>query len=203
MQPDNIRPAARTANIVLSDMGLLPVEGRARAQCFLYRNCDDSAQALWSKPAAMPAFRWPMCAAARWLWQFCRRAAATKKSAENRRFFKSCRAQKGSLHVGAATAALKGHLRIVGRVAVLGIEHDDDRADLDPGVEVDDVLIGHADAARGNRRADIFRLVGAVDAEHGVAAALEEIERARAERIVDAAWHRCRQTFDALVNVLG
>jgi len=42
-------------------------------------------------------------------------------------------------------------------------EHDDNCADLDPIVEVDDVLIGHADAARRDGSANIFGLVGAVN----------------------------------------
>jgi hypothetical protein len=42
-------------------------------------------------------------------------------------------------------------------------EHNDNRAELDAIVEVDDVLVGHADAARGDGAADIFRLVGAVN----------------------------------------
>ena len=42
-------------------------------------------------------------------------------------------------------------------------EHDDNCADPDPIVEVDDILIGHADAARRDGSADIFGLVGAVN----------------------------------------
>ncbi len=42
-----------------------------------------------------------------------------------------------------------------------------------------------------------------MDAEQGVLVALVEIERAGAERIVDAAGHRGRQAFDALVDVGG
>ena len=42
-------------------------------------------------------------------------------------------------------------------------EYDDNCADLDPIVEVDDVLIGHADSTRRNSSADIFGLIGAVN----------------------------------------
>ena len=42
--------------------------------------------------------------------------------------------------------------------------HDHARADLHPVVEVDDVLVAHADAARRDRVADRPGLVGAVDA---------------------------------------
>ena len=65
-------------------------------------------------------------------------------------------------------------------------QHHHRRAELDPVVEVDHVLVGHADAARGDRRADVFRLVGAVDAVQRVLVAGEEIEAARAQRIVRA-----------------
>ena len=83
------------------------------------------------------------------------------------------------------------------------VEHDHNGAHLDPVVEVDHVLIGHADAARRNRLADIFRLVRAMDTEQRVAAALMQIQRARAERIVRAATTMLRQAFDALVDVRG
>ncbi len=62
--------------------------------------------------------------------------------------------------------------------------------DLDPVVEVDHVLVGHADAARRDRLSDIFRLVGAVDAEQRVLAALVEIDAARAH--ADCAGRRRR-----------
>jgi hypothetical protein len=51
---------------------------------------------------------------------------------------------------------------------VLRFQHHYDGADADAIIEIDDVLVGHADAARGDRRADIFRLVGAVNAEQRV-----------------------------------
>ena len=62
-------------------------------------------------------------------------------------------------------------------------EDDDDCAWLHPIHEIDDVLVGHADAAGRDGLADIFRLVGAVDAVQGVLVALVKVDRPRAERI--------------------
>ena len=42
-------------------------------------------------------------------------------------------------------------------------------------IEIDDVLVEQPDAARGHRMADALRLVGAVQAEIGVAAVAVEI----------------------------
>src|SRR5262249_4114304 len=67
-------------------------------------------------------------------------------------------------------------------------QHDHLGADADPTVEVDDVLVGHAEAARRHRLADGFRLVRSMDAiERGA-----EIHRARTERIGAAALHVAR-----------
>src|SRR5262245_54846425 len=68
-------------------------------------------------------------------------------------------------------------------------DHNDFRADLHAVVEIDHVLVAHADAARGHRGADRPRLVGAMNAIERRA----EIERARAERIFRAASHVGRQ----------
>ena len=54
---------------------------------------------------------------------------------------------------------------------------------LNPIIEVNDILIGQADAARRHEAADGRRLVGAVDPVDGLA----EIESARAQRIAFAA----------------
>src|SRR5262249_2224824 len=62
-------------------------------------------------------------------------------------------------------------------------KHDDGSALLHPAKEVDDVFIGHADAAGRYGLADIFRLVGAVDAIQRVLVAFVEVERACAQRI--------------------
>src|SRR6185437_173028 len=75
-------------------------------------------------------------------------------------------------------------------------------AGLDPLIEIDDVLVSHADAARGDRLADIFRLVGAVDAVERVLVALEQIHRARAHRIVRAGADEVRD-FHALLDFRG
>ena len=51
--------------------------------------------------------------------------------------------------------------------------------------------------------ADIFRLVGAVNAEQRVLVALEEIEAARAQRIVRAAVDEVRNVAEPLLDVGG
>src|SRR5262245_36081778 len=56
-------------------------------------------------------------------------------------------------------------------------ENDDRRSHSHPLVEIDHVLVGHADAAGRYRTADVFRLVGAVDAIQRVLAPLVEIDR--------------------------
>src|SRR5262249_28290559 len=43
------------------------------------------------------------------------------------------------------------------------LEHDDPGADIDPAIEIDDVLVAHSDAARGDVGADGPGLVGAVN----------------------------------------
>src|SRR5450830_503153 len=75
--------------------------------------------------------------------------------------------------------AARGHLRTERRAALMRRQDYHDGAHLDPLVEVDDVLVGHTDAARGNRLTDIFRLVGAVDTIEGVLVAVEQIHGAR------------------------
>src|SRR4051812_26953542 len=64
--------------------------------------------------------------------------------------------------------------------------HVDGRPGGHPVVEIDDVLVEHAHAARGDLLADAPRLVGAVDAEQGVVPVLVEVEGARAEWVVEA-----------------
>src|SRR5262245_23186641 len=76
--------------------------------------------------------------------------------------------------------------------------HDHGRADFDPAVEIDHVLVGQADAARRRRRTDRVRLVRAVDAVKRRA----EIHRARAQRIVDAAGHVTRQVGPAFEHLV-
>ena len=50
-----------------------------------------------------------------------------------------------------------------GECPVIWREDYNNRAEFDAIIEIDHVLIGHADAARGDGSADIFGLVGAVD----------------------------------------
>src|SRR6185437_8445321 len=117
------------------------------------------------------------------------RAAAAWRTAGNRAsharrltFLKTKTAPSGAVFyslrpVLVEQAAARSHPRIERRVALVRCQHHHDGAGLDPLVQVDDVLVGHADAARGNRLADIFRLVGAVDAVERVLVALEQIHR--------------------------
>src|SRR5438067_640843 len=72
-------------------------------------------------------------------------------------------------------------------------QYDDARADLHPPIQVDYVLVGKAEAARRDRLADRLRLVGAVDAEEGVA----EIHGTRAEGILRSTLHVARQVGPA------
>src|SRR5580765_4603150 len=62
-------------------------------------------------------------------------------------------------------------------------EHDDDPAWLQPIHEIDDILVGHADAAGRDGMANVFRLIGAVDTVQRVLVALVKIDRPRTERI--------------------
>src|SRR3954447_23148219 len=62
-------------------------------------------------------------------------------------------------------------------------------ADRDAVVEVGDVNIDQAEAARRNFGADRVRPIGAVDAVHRA----PEIHRARAERVAGATGHEARQ----------
>src|SRR5450759_1533834 len=71
--------------------------------------------------------------------------------------------------------AARRHLRTERRVALVRRQHHHHGAVLVALVEGDDVLVGHADVTRGNRLADIFRLVGAVDAVEGVLVTREQV----------------------------
>src|SRR6185437_6258247 len=66
-------------------------------------------------------------------------------------------------------------------------------------VEVGDVVIGHAEAAGRYRLSDGFRLVGAVDPVQRRA----QIQRAGAERVVDAAGHVARDVVAARQHLGG
>src|SRR5829696_401541 len=65
--------------------------------------------------------------------------------------------------------------------------------DRHTAVKVRDVLVQHADAAARDLVADGPGLVGAMNAEQGVAAVLVEVERAGPERIVEPALLEARQ----------
>jgi hypothetical protein len=73
-------------------------------------------------------------------------------------------------------ARLKSKIAItIARRWSLDSQHHHSRADLHPAVEIDHILIGHSNAARGNRTSDVFGLVGAVDAIQRVLAASVKI----------------------------
>src|SRR5262245_42546609 len=80
------------------------------------------------------------------------------------------------LRLSIAAAAAHGDAWIVGRVARAGCQHHHDGAHLHPAVEVDDVLIGHPNAAGGDRVADPARLIGAMDAEQRIPRTLVEVD---------------------------
>src|SRR5690606_31384323 len=75
----------------------------------------------------------------------------------------------------------------------------DEGADLHALIEVDDVLIGHAEAARRDSFADRLRFVRTVDAIQCRA----EIDRPRAERVVRSALHIAWQIRLTLQHLLG
>src|SRR5215831_7094766 len=76
--------------------------------------------------------------------------------------------------------------------------HDDRRADPDPVVEIDHVLIGQADAARRYRLPDLVGLVRTVNAIEARA----EIDRACPHRIVRAARHMVREIGPAVQHLV-
>src|SRR5262245_2900 len=102
-----------------------------------------------------------------------------------------------------ARHATEGELRAVGRVALAGRQHDDRRTDLHPAIEVDDVLVGEADAARGDGLADILRLVGAVTAVQRIFTIGIEVEAARAHWVLRTARHVRRKRAKALLLTRG
>src|SRR5262249_34150985 len=78
-------------------------------------------------------------------------------------------------------------------------QHDHFAADVDAVVEVDDVLVDHADAARGDPAPDGRGSVGAVDAIDGAT----QIHGAGTERILWASGHEARQIGLALQHLGG
>src|SRR5215207_2182166 len=77
------------------------------------------------------------------------------------------------------------------------------RPDRHAVIEVNHVLVQHADAAGGGGLPDLPGLVGAVDAEEDIAAALVDVESARAERIIDPGRGVARQARDKSHHVRG
>jgi hypothetical protein len=89
---------------------------------------------------------------------------------------------------GAQVAAWASRLTVgSGECPVIWREDYDNRAEFDAIVEVNHILIGQADAARGDGSTDIFRLVGAMDAVLCVLATGIQIQSARAHRILSQA----------------
>src|SRR5262249_50213440 len=82
------------------------------------------------------------------------------------------------------------------RVARLRRQHYDDRAYFDAVVEVNHVLIRHADAAGGDGRTDILRLIGAVDSIQSILIAGIKVQRTSAHRISWTARKEVRNCFE-------
>ncbi len=80
-------------------------------------------------------------------------------------------------------------------------QHDDGRTQLRPRGEVDDIFVGHTDAAGRNGLADVFRLIGAVNAVQRVLAAFVKVERTRAQRILRASSNAGRVGTEPLLNL--
>src|SRR6266481_7220341 len=78
---------------------------------------------------------------------------------------------------------------VAGRYGFGLVLHHHRGTDGHAAIEIGHVLIGHAEAAGGNRLSDRLRLVGAVNAIER----RTEIERTGAKRIVDTALHMTRQ----------
>ena len=100
-------------------------------------------------------------------------------------------------------AGRERHPRIERRIALLRSQHHDRCADLHPREQVDDVLVGEADAAGRNRLADIFGLIRAVHAEQRVLVALVEVKGARPHRVMRAGRNVIRNVAEPLLDVGG
>lgn len=83
-------------------------------------------------------------------------------------------------------------LRISGFGVMLALFHHHFRANWRAAGQVNHILVEHSDAAGRYGFADGVRFVGAVDAIQRVAAAAEQVERPRAQRVVRAAGHAAR-----------
>src|SRR5271168_2880817 len=84
---------------------------------------------------------------------------------------------------------LHSHLMHGCNVLLVHWQHNDDGADVRATIEVDHVVVHHADASARHLLADRLRHVCAVNAVHRAA----EIHGARAERITRAAGYEARQ----------
>src|SRR5262249_43584394 len=75
------------------------------------------------------------------------------------------------------------------RIRPCHLEDDYLRSKLHPGIKIDDILIDHADTPGRDGLADTIWLRGSVNAVSCVFPVFEQIERTRAKRIADAAFH--------------
>src|SRR6266566_1606433 len=89
------------------------------------------------------------------------------------------------------------------RVALLGRQHNHDRAKLHAVEEVDHVFIRQPNATGRDGLADILGLVRAVDPEQGVLIALVEIDASRAQRIMWPAFDKVGEIAKPLLDVSG
>src|SRR5579871_3233707 len=80
---------------------------------------------------------------------------------------------------------------------------DNGRTELHLSKEIDDILVGHADATGRNRLTNIFRLVRSVDAVQRVLAALEKVECPRAKRVGRTSRNACRIGTEPRLNFRG
>src|SRR5260370_30002462 len=94
-------------------------------------------------------------------------------------------------------------LGTIGRITLTGRQRHDRGAELHPAVEVDHVLVGEPDAARRDRVADIFRLVGAVDPVQRVLAVGVEVQAARAHWVLRTTRHMRRERAKTLLLTGG
>ena len=92
-------------------------------------------------------------------------AGVTKRRRPSRRLDDFPPRRGSSVRAGSGA---ERHVRAERRVPLVRPEHHHHRADLDAIVEVDRIFVCHPDAAGRNGGADIFRLVGTVDAVQGV-----------------------------------
>src|SRR5215831_4252064 len=103
----------------------------------------------------------------------------------------------------ASRPARERHSGAVGGIALPPRQHHNRSAELHPAVEVDNVLVGEAYAARRDGLANVFRLIGTMDTVQRILAIGIEIEGARTHGVLRATGHIRRQRPKALVLTGG